>query len=242
MTQKLNKKVALLTGASRGIGRAIAVSLAKVGISTVLTGRSTADLTETARLVKESGGEGMIIPSDMTDEASLKSLVSQTIQRFRRIDILVNNAGITHSALLEETKTEDFDRCWAVNARGPFILCRECIPYLKKADTGYIINISSVVGVKGYPHQSAYTASKHALRGMSMALAEELKSQNVRVHVICPGGVNTEMVSRVRPDIKTEDLIQPGEIAELVTYLVTHKGNAVIDEIHIRRATANPWF
>jgi len=143
---------------------------------------------------------------------------------------------------LEETTTEDLDRCWAINARAPYILCREALPLLKQAQRGTIINISSVVGVKGYPLQSAYTASKHALRGLSMSLAEELRGSNVRVHVICPGGVDTELVSRVRPDIDKSDLIGPGEIAELVLYLVTHEGNAVLDELHVRRASAAPWF
>ncbi|MHC4110003.1 MAG: SDR family oxidoreductase [Planctomycetota bacterium] len=104
------------------------------------------------------------------------------------------------------------------------------------------MNIASVVGVKGYPLQSAYTASKHALRGMTISLAEELRGSNIRVHLLCPGGVDTELVQNVRPDIKKHDLMQPEEIAELVLYLLTHKGNAVIDELHIRRAASTPWF
>jgi NAD(P)-dependent dehydrogenase (short-subunit alcohol dehydrogenase family) len=158
------------------------------------------------------------------------------------LDILVNNAGTTHSAPFEQTRAEDLDRCWAVNARAPFILCREALPLLRQSPAGRIVNISSVVGVKGYPLQSAYTASKHALRGMSMSLAEELRGTNIRVHVICPGAVATGMVGNVRPDIKQADLIAPDEIAELVLYLVTHQGNAVVDELHIRRAAAAPWF
>jgi 3-oxoacyl-[acyl-carrier protein] reductase len=129
-----------------------------------------------------------------------------------------------------------------VNARAPFILCREALGLLRKAPAGYIINITSVVGVKGYPLQSAYTSSKHALRGMTISLSEELRDSNIRVHLLCPGGVDTEMVSNVRPDIKKEDLIGPDEIAELVLYLVTKKGNGVLDELHIRRAAAAPWF
>lgn len=155
---------------------------------------------------------------------------------------MVNNAGITHSSKLEETATEDWDRCHNVNARAPFILCREALPLLKKSEAAYIINIASVVGVKGYPSQSAYTASKHALRGMTISLSEELKGSNIRVHLLCPGGVDTDLVQKVRPDIKKQDLMQPEEIAELVLYLVTHKGNAVIDELHIRRAASTPWF
>jgi len=113
---------------------------------------------------------------------------------------------------------------------------------LKRASGAHIVNIASVVGIKGYGLQSAYTASKHALRGMSMSLAEELQGSSVRVHVLCPGGVETEMVERVRPDIKKDELMRPEEIAEVVMYLVTHGGNAVIDEVRIRRAAASPWF
>ena len=144
--------------------------------------------------------------------------------------------------MLDETRTEDLDRCWSINARAPFLLCREALPLLREAPAGFIVNISSVVGVKGYPLQSAYTASKHALRGMTISLAEELRNTNIRVHVVCPGGVDTGMVDSVRPDIRKRDLIRPEEVAELVLYLVTRRGNAVVDELHIRRATAAPWF
>ncbi len=242
MSQCLEGKVALVTGASRGIGRAIAVGLGGEGATVVLSGRSEGDLKTTAEKLSAAGGTGEIVLAELADEASIRNLVRQTSQRCGRLDILVNNAGITHSAPLAETRTEDLDRCWTVNARAPFILCREALPLLQQAKRGTIVNIASVVGVKGYPLQSAYTASKHALRGMSMSLAEELRGSNVRVHVICPGGVDTELVSRVRPDINKEDLIGPGELAELVVYLVTHEGNAVLDELHVRRATSSPWF
>jgi len=238
----LAEKVAIVTGASRGIGRAISVALGAEGATLVLSGRDEAALDATASEVVAAGGTAQIVATELAEEDSIKNLVRITAERFGRLDILVNNAGITHSAALEETRTEDLDRCWQVNARGPFLLCREALPHLKQAERGAIINISSVVGVKGYPLQSAYTASKHALRGMSISLAEELRGSSVRVHVICPGGVDTEMVDQVRPDIAKEDLIGPGEIAELVLYLVTHQGNAILDELHVRRAASAPWF
>ncbi len=242
MTQRLKNKVALVTGASRGIGKAIAISLAGEGASVVLAARTKEDLAGTAEAVRKAGGEGLAVPTDLTDEDSVKKLVREVSDKKGRLDILVNNAGIVLAGRLEKTATADFDRVMAVNVRGPFILCREAMELLKKTGAGYIVNISSVVGVKGYPNQSIYTASKHALRGMSISLAGEMKAEGIRVHVICPGGVATDMVGNVRPDIKKEDLIAPEEIAELVLYLVTHKGNAVIDELHIRRATSSPWF
>ena len=242
MSNRLKDKVALITGAGRGIGRAIAQSLAGDGAELVLTARTESELRQTAEIVEQSGGKPHVIVCDLSEEDSINTLVQTVKSQIGRLDILINNAGITHSALLKDTDTPSFDQCMTINARAPYILCRECLPLLEKAPNGYIVNISSVVGVKGYAKQTAYTASKHALRGMSIALAEELRETNIRVHVICPGGVETPMVTRVRPDIPTDELIAPEEIAELVLYLVTHTGNAVVDELHIRRKTSAPWF
>ncbi len=242
MSKQLASKVAIVTGASRGIGRAISIALAQEAATVVLAARSIEKLQEVAEKVTKAGGKPEIVVTELTEEESIKNLVTTTNEKFSRLDILINNAGVTHSAKLELTATEDWQRCINVIARAPFILCREALPLLKKSQAAYIINIASVVGVKGYPLQSAYTSSKHALRGMTISLAEELKGSNIRVHLLCPGGVNTDMVGSVRPDIKKDELMQPEEIAELVLYLVTHKGNAVIDELHIRRATSTPWF
>jgi len=242
MAGRLDEKVAIVTGGSRGIGRAISLALAGEGAAVVLAARSIDTLNEAAELVRRAGGRAEIVLTELAEEESIRNLVRVTQERFGRLDILINNAGITHSAKFEETRTEDLDCCWTINARAPFILCREALPLLRRAPAGFIVNISSVVGVKGYPLQSAYTASKHALRGMTMSLAEELRGTNIRVHVVCPGAVNTGMVGNVRPDIRTEDLIGPDEVADLVLYLVTRTGNAVVDELHIRRAAAAPWF
>lgn len=242
MAGRLDRKVAIVTGGSRGIGRAISLALAREGATVVLAARSLETLAEAAQLVDRAGGKAAPVVTDLESEESIRNLVRVARDSLGRLDILINNAGITHSAKFEETRTEDLDRCWAINARAPFILCREALPLLRQAEAGTIVNVSSVVGVKGYPLQSAYTASKHAVRGMSISLAEELRGTNIRVHVICPGAVDTGMVGNVRPDIRKEDLIGPEEIAELVLYLVTQRGNAVVDELHIRRAAAAPWF
>jgi len=238
----LNGKVSIVTGASRGVGRAISVALAEEGSAVVLAARSVAKLRETAERVKSAGATAEIVAGDLSKEDSVRQLIELTRERFGRLDILVNNAGVTHSAALEQTSTADWDRLFAVNTRAPFILCREALGLLREAESAHIINICSIVGVKCYPLQSAYTASKHAMRGMTKSLAEELRGTRIRVHLICPGGIDTDMIGEIRPDIKREDLMQPEESAELVLYLVTHEGNAVIDELRIRRAAAQPWF
>lgn len=242
MNKSLVDKVALVTGASRGIGRSVAIALAKEGATIVAAARDSEMLNETCRVIEEAGGQALVSMVELSNENSIRKLMETVTEKFGRLDVLVNNAGITLSSSLEETTTDDWDRLMAVNVRGAFVLCREAMGLLRQARPGVIVNISSVVGVKGYAKQIAYTASKHAMRGMSIAMAEELKESNVRVHVICPGGVDTEMVSRVRPDINKDELIQPEEIAELVLYLVSHTGNAIVDEIRVRRATSGPWF
>jgi NAD(P)-dependent dehydrogenase (short-subunit alcohol dehydrogenase family) len=242
MTKGLESKVAIVTGAGRGIGRAISVALAEKRAIVFLAARTDNQLKQTAEKVIETGGQAEIIQTDLKDEASIKNLIASVKNKYGRLDILINNAGVTHSAMLEKTSTRDWERCMLVNARAPFILCREALPLLRKSQRSYIINIASVVGVKGYPMQSAYTSSKHALRGMTISLAEELRDSDIRVHLLCPGGVDTDMVGNVRPDIPKKELIKPEEIAELVLYLIGHEGNAVIDELHIRRAASSPWF
>ncbi len=163
------------------------------------------------------------------------------MDRFGRLDIVVNNAGIGIYGPLAETAAEQWDAVMAVNARGPFLVCREAIPHLKQQPRSYIVNITSVVGVKGYANQAAYSASKHAVMGMSKALAKEVQKDGIRVHAICPGGVDTELATQARPDLDRSILIQPDEIADVVLFLVTRQGNAAIDQVDVRRETSTPW-
>ncbi len=242
MAGKLNDKIALVTGAGRGIGRAICVSLAKEGASIILASKTLEKLNKSAELVEKAGGQAFIVVTDLMEDESIRNLVKTVQDKFGRLDILINNAGMTYTNKFEETPAEIWRSCMQINATAPFLLCKDLLPLLRKQDTSYIINISSVVGVKGYPLQVAYTASKHALRGMTIVLGEELNGTNVRVHLICPGGVDTDLIPQVRPDLKSKDLMRPEEIAELVMYLVTHNGMGFIDEIHIRRKTSKPWF
>jgi 3-oxoacyl-[acyl-carrier protein] reductase len=161
----------LVTGASRGIGRAIVMELVRQGVQPVLTATSQAVLDELAdTIASETGRRPLAVAADLTEETAIANLADAVARVHGRLDGLVNNAGVTFSGKIEQTPTEAWDRCMVTNARGPFILCRRCLPMLRKAEDPCIINISSVVGVKGYANQTAYTASKHALRGFSIAL------------------------------------------------------------------------
>jgi 3-oxoacyl-[acyl-carrier protein] reductase len=238
----IREKVAIVTGASRGIGRAIAVKLASEGVLVAMTARSEAKLREIQHEIEVGGGTAYAIAADLADPGSAQSIVSQTVAKFGRLDILINNAGMAMLSPLIDTAVEQWDRLMAVNARAPFLLCKEAIPYMKAAGGGTIIQIVSVIGVKGYINQGAYTASKHALMGMSKVLAQEVKPYNIRVHTILPGGVATDMLDQMRPDLQKSTLMAPEEIADIVLFLLTRRGNAVIDDIHVRRASAEPWF
>lgn len=235
-------KVALITGASRGIGRAIAQTLAKKGLSLALCARSQTQLEALRDELRSSGVEVFILPGDLADPQFPPRFVREAGEYFGRIDVVVNNAGVALSKPLEETTLEEWELQMAVNVRAPFLICREALPYLRRSSLATIINISSVVGTKGYVHQGAYTASKHALMGFTKVLARELHREGIRVHVIAPGGVETDLIATMRPDLLGEKLIAPSEIAEIVWFLLSlRQGNAVIDEVNVRRASNEPW-
>ena len=239
-------KAALITGASGGIGRAIAVEAASQGYSLFLTGRNEARLEETRAKVLESLSsedkvDVFIRVAELAGVSDCADIVRASVEQFGRLDLLVNNAGITMAKPVGGYSSEEWDRVMNINAKIPFFLIQEAIPYLKKADTGFIINICSIVSQKGYENQVLYSASKHALYGLTKSTARDLSKTNIRVHAVLPGGVDTDMVRTVRPDIDTSEMIQPEDIAASVGFLLKMKGNAVIDEIVVRRKTKTPW-
>ncbi len=237
----LEGKVAIVTGAGRGIGRSIALTLARSGVRVSLAARSEAQLGAVRAEIQAFGGDAASFPTDVSREADVIALIRDTLKHFDQLDILVNNAAIGVFGPLVEATADQWDQVMAVNARGPFLMCREAIPYLKQQERSFIINISSAVGIKGYPNQALYTASKHALMGMTKALAREVHQDGIRVHALCPGGVDTQLIGNARPDLDQSVLMQPQEIADIVLFLVTRQGNAVIDEIQVRREVSTPW-
>ena len=227
--------IALLTGASRGIGRAIALELADLGFDLALVGRDQASLEETASLIP--GTRVSLITADLSDPGSSKYIVERTVSAFGGLDLLINCAGVPQKGPFTEVTPEEWDKVFAVNARAPFFICQSALEPLKKSSKPMVINIASVVGFKGYINQSVYSSSKHALTGFTKVFAKEVQPFGIRVHLISPGGVATEMVKKMRPDIDPSELIQPEEIAEIVRFLVTRKGSGTIDQFYIRRYT-----
>lgn len=237
----LEGKIAIVTGATRGIGQAIAIELAKAGVKLFLVGRNKVKLEQAELLCRSKGVEVTSFSIDLTQKVAPAEVIGKCREVFGGLDYLINNAGMASRLSVEDTTWDNWNDIMNLNARAPYFLSIEALLLLKKSNSPKIINISSVVGHKGYDHQSAYAASKHALNGWTKSLAREVQKDGIRVHLIAPGGVGTEMVQEMRPDINMAELITPQEIAQSVCFLLSLEGNGVIDELNIRRDSNTPW-
>jgi 3-oxoacyl-[acyl-carrier protein] reductase len=231
--QPLAGQVAVTTGAGRGIGAAIARRLAALGATSVLLGRKQSSLDETARAIADSGGKAEVIPCDVTVLHQLEYAATRVDSTFGRVDILVNNAGIGgFSELLHNLPPEEWDRILNTNLRGVFYAIRCFAPKMIRARSGYIINISSLAGKNALPNGAAYAASKWGLNGLSYSVAEELRKHNVRVSVICPGSVDTELSPHEGKDPKK--MLQSDDVAHAVEMLLTQAPQSFMSEILLR--------
>ncbi len=216
----LASKVAIVTGASRGIGRAIGALFAAEGAAVVLAARDTAQLDENARTIIQAGGRALAVPVDVADEASVASLFARTTEAFGQADILVNAAGSFARAPFPEMPTATWDTVLNVNLRGTFLCCREAFRVMPPRG-GVIVNFSSLSGVpkvEKFPGNSAYVTSKFGVAGLSEALALEGKPLNIRVVAVSPGAVDTEMLRAAAPHLKAG--MTPEQMARIVLFLV----------------------
>ena len=235
-------KTAIVTGASGGIGSAVCEKLASLQMNQVITGRKMDVLEKLSAKACGLGAEVMACAGDITDSAFRKSLVQNAVERFGSLDVVINCAGIAQNQHFEEVTEEDYDRIMNLNAKAPYFLCQAALPELRKSSCATIINITSVVAHKGYPFQSAYAASKHALAGFSKSLANEVYKENIRVHLISPGGVYTPMVALARPDLTPDMVSLPEDIANIAAfYLEMRDANAIVDEIQVHRSGKEPF-
>ncbi len=222
------KKLALITGGSRGIGRAVCVRLAKAGYDIAFTySRGAEAAQETLKLCDAEGATARAYQADVTDSAACTALVKQVAEEFGHIDVLVNNAGVTRDGLIMRMSDEDFDVVMNTNARGAFYMMREVSRLMMRARSGHIVNISSVVGVMGNAGQVNYAASKAAVIGMTKSLARELAGRHVNVNAVAPGFIKTDMTmvmdEKIRESIlKTipfGDMGTAEDVANMVAFL-----------------------
>ncbi len=241
MNLDLTGQVALITGASRGIGKAIAETLACAGAHAVLAAQNESLLAAVAQTIREDGGQASFSRVDITDDEAVCNLFRAIDDEQGRLDIMINNAGIGEFGPLHMLSEESIDRVLDVNLRGTFRCCREAMVRMTEQKRGAIINISSVVGFKGYPLQSVYAASKHGIMGLTKSLAVEAQPHGIRVSAVLPGGVDTDMVQDARPDLNREGLLQPDDVAQAVNYLLSLSPRAAVDQIYIRRRGSQPF-
>ena len=197
MAESMQGKVALITGASSGIGQATAVSLAKEGVKSVVTGRSTEGLQETTSQTKAAGGEVRPLAADLTDPDDIERLVADSAAAFGRLDYVINNAGTQGEVnAVADQRPESYEEVFATNVRAPFLIMKHAIPHLLRQGGGAIVNLSSGGGLVGVPGASVYCASKHAVMGMTKVAAIDYAKQGIRVNAVNPGGVDTPMLRK----------------------------------------------
>jgi 3-oxoacyl-[acyl-carrier protein] reductase len=238
----LSGQVAVITGAGRGIGRAIALRLADLGAHTILCGRSRPALEDTAAAIEQnrsrqasekSAATTNVIPCDVTDLASVEALAVLVGRTFQRLDILVNNAGVGgFNGPLYKLAPENWDTLLNTNLRGVYYCIRSLAPLMIETRGGHIINISSLAGKNALPNGAAYAASKWGLNGLTYSVAEELRAHNIRVAVICPGSTHTEFSPHT--GMNTEKMLQASDVAHVVAMLVTQAPQSFASEVLLR--------
>jgi 3-oxoacyl-[acyl-carrier protein] reductase len=240
---KLQNKIAVITGAGKGIGRAIAELFLKEGAHLILNSRTKADLDSFKREHNNSSDRITIINGDISKEPVIKKLISETIKKHKRIDILINNAGFGIFNELVKSTNKEFDDMFNTNVRALYILTRGFLPYMIKQKEGTIINIASISGKQGFATGSIYCASKHAVMGLSRALFLEVRKHNIRVTAICPGSVDTDFFnkeSHTSSSLKRKSMLTSKDIAESCLYAAVLPVNAAVSEIEIR--PTNPQY
>jgi 3-oxoacyl-[acyl-carrier protein] reductase len=235
----LKDRTAIVTGGGRGIGRAITAALVAAGARVHLCGRQPAPLTAAAAALGPDRVTHTVC--DLADPAAVDALFADARRHFAKLDLLVNNAAVGRYAPGDQVTLAEWDQVMNVNARATFFCAQAAFRWMKTTGGGRIVNIASVVGHKGYENQAAYTASKHAVMGLTKVLAREGQPHRIRVLAICPGGVATEMAKQARPDLDPAGLIQPADVARAVLYLATESASCVTDCLYLRREGSTPF-
>ncbi len=229
----LQGKVALVTGAGRGIGKAIALVLGRAGCRVILTARSHDQLEDVRREIESGNGNAAAVPCDLTRDDEIEKLVGQSGQYFGAIDILINNAGWGKRSSVVKAKTEDLDQTFRVNLRAPMLLAQSLLPAMIEKGEGAVINIGSVSGKSGEANGAAYSASKFGLIGFTQSLYEEVREHGIKVSVILPGFVDTPLIPPNR-QLDRSKMIQADDVAQSVLYVLTTPATCCPVEITVR--------
>ncbi len=231
----MNSRTALVTGASRGIGRACAKALAKAGARVALAARTVEALEELAAELRAEGAEGFVVELDLSEPKSIEAAAAKVAAEFGRVDILVNNAGITRDGLAMRMKKADWDAVLAANLTGAFLMIQQVLPSMMRNRWGRIVNISSVVGETGNAGQANYAPSKAGLIGMTKSIAQEMASRNITVNAVAPGYIETAMTQTLPAELKGKmtgaiplrRVGTPEEVAAAVRFLASEEASYI---------------
>lgn len=224
MSEPLKGKVAVVTGASRGIGAATALALGRAGARIVATARTATELDRVADQLHADGGDGLAVVADLTRETDVDRLKSAAIDRYGQVDILINNAGVGKYGPLSSLTAADYDWMMNTNMRSSFLCTSAFLPGMLERRRGWIVFVASVAGLKGLPHESVYCATKFAQIGFAQALDYETREQGVKISVVAPGGVHTTFAfgtGRTESDPRLDGMMNAMDVAEAVLFAVT---------------------
>jgi len=237
----LQDRVAIVTGGGTGIGKGVALSLARQQVRVVVCGRRQDRLEKTIDAIRQQGGEAIAIRADVSQADDVQRLVDATLDGYGCVDIVVNSAGVVdESAALHELNLADWDRVMATNLRGVMLVMRTVLPIMRDQRSGHIINISSESGLEYYTGDAVYGTSKHALNALSEYAQRENQDYGIRVNTICPGMVVTEMTEN-SIGLNHDKCLYPEDIADLVTWLLTRRQNIKIGTPILIQTMLNPW-
>ena len=224
-------QVAIVTGAGRGIGHAIATAMAREGATVVLAARTRQQLAATAAAIRESGGTALAIPTDVTQDAAVEAMVEQAIAELGRVDALVTAAGAASFGPVVSSKPADWDAILAVNLRAVMVCCHAVLPLMIRQRRGTIINIASVAAQRAIPGAAVYTATKAGVVGFSRVLAEELRAEGVRVGVLVPGAVDTPLWDTIPNSPDRSRMLRPEDVARAAVLMASLPPGAALEEL-----------
>ncbi len=239
--ETLNGTVAIVTGASSGIGEGIAKMLAAEGVQVALVARRHQELQRVAEAIRRQGGTVLLAPADLRDEQALLAVVEQTRNMLGPVDILVNSGGIVDTTPIHELDVRAWDACLEINLRAPTLLCAAVLPGMRERKRGYIVNIAGEAGVFVYGGMGAYAISKHALRVLTELIQEENQEFGLKAWAICPGFVDTPMVAAWAPSANPHNFLRVEEVVDVVRCLLTQGANVKMGPEILIRTTRNPY-
>lgn len=243
MSGSLSGKVALVTGASSGIGEGIAIELARAGATVALSARRADRLAGLVAQIEAIGGKALALPGDMTVEAEAIAAVEDTVSKLGRIDILINSAGVMQAGGVENADLAEYRRVFDINVFGTLYCCKAAIPHMLAQGAGDIVNITSLAGRKGGPQTNAYSASKHAANSMTDAMRQELGDRNIRVSYLMPGATKSEVGdsisdpnwrAAIQAHVGKEGAVLPEEIGQTIVFMLSLPRRVNISEITVR--------